>query len=217
MVSPRPGPHKKFESIPLQIILRDILKVVGTAKEVKLILQAREVLVDQEPRKDFAYPAGIFDVVSIPKTGKNYRIVPTNHGLELLEISEKESKLKICRIRNKTVLKKGKLQLNLHDGRNILVGKDEYKTGDSILIEIPSNKIVEHLPLAENCLGIVSKGTDSGKIGKVKEVVKGGMREKARIICDLDGVKEEVLKERFFVLGKNKPVIKVGNVGEQFG
>ena len=35
-VSPRPGPHKKFECIPLQIIARDILKIVETGEEAKI-------------------------------------------------------------------------------------------------------------------------------------------------------------------------------------
>lgn len=210
MVSPRPGPHKKFESIPLQIILRDILKIGETAREVKSILQSREVLVDQKPRKDFAYPVGIFDVLSIPKLKKNYRVVPTNHGLELIEISEKEANTKICRIKNKTVVRNGKLQLNLHDGKNILVDKDEYKTGDSLLLELPSLKILEKIPLEKNSFGIVSKGSNSGKTGVVKEIVAGKFRNPTKIIVDIDGNEQEILKDRFFVLGKDKSLIKIG-------
>jgi small subunit ribosomal protein S4e len=208
-VSPRPGPHKKFESIPLQIMVRDILKLVETGKEAKNIIKKGEVFVDGEPRKDHAYPAGLFDVVSFPRTKEFYRIIPTSHGLGLVKIDEKESKLKICRINGKSLVKGKKIQLSLHDGKNILVDDNKYKVGDSLLLELPSLKIVQHLPLAPRTVGIVSKGTDSGKIGDVKEIVAGKAREPSRVICELDGKTEEVLKERFIVVGKDKPLIIV--------
>lgn len=203
VVSPRPGPHKKFECIPLQIILRDILKIVDTGKEAKTVIKKGEILVDGRPRKDHAYPVGLFDSVAIPKIKKFYRVVPTEKGLELIEISEEESKLKICRINNKKILKKGRLQLNLHDGRNLLVEEDVYKTGDSLLIELPSQKILQHIKLEEGSLAVVTKGKESGKIVKIKRV------EVNKVICELGGREIEVMKKFVFVVGKEKPLIKL--------
>lgn len=165
--------------------------------------------MDQKARKDFAYPVGIFDVISVPKTKKNYRLVPAKSGLEVIEISEKEAKVKICRIKNKTMIRNGKLQLNLHDGKNLLVDKDEYKTGDSILIELPSLKILEKIPLEKNYFGVVSKGVNSGSTGTIKEIINGKFRSPSKIIMKTDKAEEEVIKERFFVLGKDKPEIKL--------
>ncbi len=209
-MSPRSGPHAKFESIPLTFLLRDILKLVETADEARKVVNRGEVLVDGRPRKDFAYPVGLFDVVKIPKAGKFYRIVPGKKGLGPIEISEKEANSKIVVIKNKTVLRKGKVQLNLNDGKNILVDKSDYKVGDSLLIEVPSLKIVEHLPLDKKVLGIVSKGENIGKVGKVKEIVSGSMRGKFRLVCEIDGGEKEVLKDYFVVVGKDKPVITIG-------
>lgn len=209
VVCPRPGPHKKFECIPLQIIVRDILKIVETGKDAKNIIKKGEVFVDGKPRKDHAYPVGLFDVISFPRTKEFYRVVPTSYGLDLLKINEKEANLKICRINNKTLVKGGKIQLNLHDGKNVLVDNKKYKVGDSLLLELPSLKIVQHLSLSPGNIGIVSKGTDSGKIGKVKKVIAGKMREPSRVICELDGRTEEVLKDRFIVIGENKSIITV--------
>jgi small subunit ribosomal protein S4e len=75
VVSPRPGPHKKFECIPLLIIVRDILKIVDNAKDAKKIIKSREIFVDGKPRRDHKYPVGLFDVVEIPKLRKQYRVV----------------------------------------------------------------------------------------------------------------------------------------------
>lgn len=206
-VSPRPGPHKKFESIPLQVIARDILKLVETGKEAKRIINSGEILVDGKIRKDHAYPAGLMDVLSIPKIKKYYRVVPTAKGLELVEIPETEAKKKICRIENKTVVKKGKLQLNLHDSRNILVDKGDYRTGDSVLITIPDQKIVEHVKMAKGNLGLVVKGKNSGRTVDIKDVVVTRSREPNKIVCELEGKKLEVIKDYVFVIGSKESLI----------
>ncbi|HKZ45635.1 MAG TPA: S4 domain-containing protein, partial [archaeon] len=73
-VSPRPGPHKKYECIPLQVIVRDILKFAETGKEAKTIINKGEILVDGAVKKDYAFPIGLMDSVSIPKIKKFYRM-----------------------------------------------------------------------------------------------------------------------------------------------
>jgi small subunit ribosomal protein S4e len=182
VVSPRPSPHKKFECIPLQIIIRDILNIAETRKEAKSIIKNREVLVDGKVVKDHKYPVGLMDSIAIPKLNQYYRVIMTRRGLGLIKISKKESKLKICRINNKTIVKKGKLQLNLHDGRNILVDKDVYKTGDSVLIELPTQKILEHIKFEKGSLGLVTKGKNSGNFIKIKKITKPRFNEPTKVI-----------------------------------
>jgi len=208
IVSPRPGPHKKFESIPLQIIMRDILKLAETGKEAKLVIKTGEVLIDGKIRKDHAFPVGLFDSIALPKIKKFYRVVPTEKGLELKEISKEEVSLKICKIENKKILKKGKTQLNLHDGRNLLVEKDVYKTGDSLLIKLPEQKILEHVKLEIGNLALIAKGKNSGKIVKIEGIVKGVKLNK--VICKLDDKKIDLVKDFVFVVGKDKSLISFG-------
>jgi small subunit ribosomal protein S4e len=199
-VSPRPGPHKKFECIPLLIIVRDILKLAETGSEAKKIIKRGEILVDGRKRKDHAYPVGLMDVVSIPRINKHYRVVPCEKGLELVEIDENEARKKICRINNKTILKKGKVQLNLHDGRNIVVEKDDYKTGDSLVIEVPSQKILQHIKFKVGSLGLILKGKMAGKKGKIEKIIeRKSLRESKKVVCDVEGKKLEISKEYFFV------------------
>ena len=209
VVSPRAGPHPKFYCIPLQILARDILKLVETGKEARTIIKKGEILVDGKPRKDHAYPVGLFDVISTPRTKQNYRVVPDVKGLALVEIPEKEADKKICKIENKTILKKGKLQLNLHDGKNLLTDNKDYKTGDSILIELTSLKILQHLTLEKGNMGIISEGANVGRIGKIVDIVPGKMKEDVKIVCEIEGKTQEILKERFVVIGKDKPLITV--------
>ena len=209
VVSPSPGPHPKFYSIPLQILLRDILKIAETGKESITIIRKGEILVDGKARKNHSYPVGLFDTVSIPRINENYRIVPTPKGLEPVKISEKEANKKICKIENKTLVK-GKIQLNLSDGKNILTKDSNYKTGDSVLVDLPSLKIIDHVPLAKGNIGIISKGRNSGKVGKIKDVIAGTIREEPKIVCEIDGAEQKILRDTFFVVGKTKPLIEIG-------
>lgn len=208
----RPGPHKKERSIPLQIVLRDILKFVETGKEAQNILNNKEVFVDGRIITDHAFGVGLMDVISIPKIKKYFRVVPSAKGFILIEIPENESKLKLLRINNKTVITKGKMQLNLHDGKNLLVPKGEYSTGDSILVELPGMKIVDHVKLGPGSLILLFEGKDIGRTGKVKEIVTG--HGEARISYEVEGVADETIKDHVIVIGKNKPLIKVGETNE---
>jgi len=209
---PRAGPHKQFESIPLLVILRDILKIADKGKEAKSIIKMGGVFVDGKARKDHKYPAGLMDVVAVPELKTRYRIIPTTKGLELIEITAAESKKKICRIKRKTVVRGGKLQLNLHDGRNLLLDaadSKKYNTGDSILIELMSQKILDHVKLEKGALALITKGKNMGLLGKIEEIVVTKTKEPTKTICNVDGERLEVIKDYVFVVGKTKPLIKL--------
>ncbi|MEM5790610.1 MAG: 30S ribosomal protein S4e [Candidatus Aenigmatarchaeota archaeon] len=208
-VSPRPGPHKKFECIPLLVIVRDILQLAESWKEARKIIKSKEVFVDGKVRKDHAYPCGLMDTISIPKINKYFRIVIGKKGLELKEISEEDSKKKICKIVNKTCIK-GKIQLNLHDGRNIQVEKNHFRTGDSVLIELPYQKILEYIKLEKDALALITKGSNAGKICKVKSLIKRkSLVESSSVICEVDGKDFEIRKDFLIVIGKDKPVVEI--------
>lgn len=209
VVTPHPGPHKKFSSVPLSIILKSFLNLGDTTTEAKKIIRSGEIFVDGKRRKDYAYPAGLFDVISIPKTKMHYRLVSSKKGLDLLEIDQKEANQKIFKIKGKTVMRENKMQLNLHDGKNIIVDNGDFKTGDSLLLELPSLKIVEYLPFEKGASVMITKGSDSGKIGKIKSTIKGSMRETERVVCTIDKEDRIIGKHNFIVIGKDKPVIKV--------
>ena len=207
VVSPSPGPHPKFECIPLLVIIRDILKLAETGKEAKKIIKRGDVLVDGRPRRDHAFPAGLMDVVSIPKIGKSFRIVPSKKGLEIVEV--KDGGVKICRINGKSCVKGEIFQLHLHDGRNILTREKIFKTGDSLLIEIPSQKILRHLKLEEGSLVIVIRGRNRGKVGRVKRIVRReSMTERNKVWCEIGDEEKEVLLDYVMVVGKEKPMVE---------
>jgi len=199
VVSPR-GSHPKDFSIPLLVLIRDVFKLAETSKEAKKIIKGGEVLVDKKKRKDPKFGVGLFDIIEIPALKKAWRAAPKN-GLSFIEIPENETKLKICKIINKKTLKRNKNQLNLNDGRNILTNK-KYSTQDSLLIELPEQKIVDHLKFEEGSLVLVTRGKNAGKLAKIKII------EKNRVWLDNEKL-FEIPKKLIIVVGKDKPLIKI--------
>jgi len=134
-VKASPGPHPLENAIPLSMIIRDYLKLCDTQREAKRLVATGEILVDGIKRKNYKFPCGLMDVISITKLKKDYRILFDQKGkLTLVPIQSKDAEWKLCRIENKTIIKGNRTQLNLHDGRNKLIKKDEYDTGDVLKI-----------------------------------------------------------------------------------
>src|SRR4030042_4137144 len=80
VTTPMPGPHPKYNSIPLRVVLRDSLKSVETADEAKRVLNAGKVLVDKKIRKHPNFPVGLMDVIEIPDLHARYRVVMGKRG-----------------------------------------------------------------------------------------------------------------------------------------
>ena len=117
---PNPGPHPLNKCLPINILLKQLLKYARTAREVRTILNAGDIIIDNKVRKDYRFPVGIMDSISIKKTDENFRLfIDENNNYQLNKINKDEIKLKPCKIINKRILKKGKIQLNLYDGKNI--------------------------------------------------------------------------------------------------
>ncbi|MBU4501796.1 MAG: 30S ribosomal protein S4e, partial [Nanoarchaeota archaeon] len=134
---PSPGPHTLKNCITLSLAIKNLLKYAKTTKEVKIILNEGKILIDKIVRKDHKFPLGIMDVIDIPSTKENFRVLYTDKGkFRLVKISADEGKLKPTKIVGKTILKGKKIQLNFYDGKNLIVDKEEYKVNDTLILEL---------------------------------------------------------------------------------
>src|SRR5690349_2008455 len=89
---PSPGPHKLRESIPVIVLLRNRLKYALTRREAQIVVMNRLVKVDQKVRTDMNFPTGFMDVVSVDKTGENYRILYDVKGrFQMVKIKPEEA------------------------------------------------------------------------------------------------------------------------------
>ncbi|AEH23859.1 30S ribosomal protein S4e [Pyrococcus yayanosii] len=218
-VRPRPGPHSMKTSIPLLYIVRDYLGYAKTAREARKILNEGKILVDGKVRKDYKFPVGIMDVVSIPETGEHYRVLPNRIGKLILHpISEEEAKIKPFRIRNKRMVKGGNLQLNLHDGSNHLIRlssltdetKDRYHTSDTLIMRVPEREIIEVLPFEVGAYVFVTQGKNVARKGRIVEIRHFPMGWPDVVtIEDEEGELFDTLKEYAFVVGKDSPRISL--------
>jgi small subunit ribosomal protein S4e len=194
------GAYSRDQSLPLLIFVRDVLKLAETRKEAWAAIKKGEILVDGKKRKDPNYGIGLFSVIHIPSMSKTWRAIPKD-GLSFIEIPEKESKLKICKIVDKKSLKGNKTQINLNDGRNVMT-EEKYATYDSLLIQVPEQKVVDHIKFGKDAVCMIFKGKNAGLIGKIKTI------DKNRLFIGNDET-VEVPKDFVIIVGKGEPVIKI--------
>jgi small subunit ribosomal protein S4e len=161
--------HSASDGIPLQIVLRDILKVGETRREVRFMLLNKEISVNKKVRINKKFPVRVFDVVTLEKTGKSYRLNISGKKIKFEEVSGKDSDKKIVKIIGKVLIGKDKYQMNLEDGSNFLP-KEKFVTGDSAVINLKENKIEKIIQMKEGAKILVVSGKHSGKEGKVKEI-----------------------------------------------
>jgi small subunit ribosomal protein S4e len=212
IVKPSPGPHPKNLCIPLAVLIRDYLGFARNMREVKYILNNRYVKVDGKVRRDPKFPVGLFDIVSFDKIEKAYRIVIDNHErLYPVEIPYGEN-IKVGKIINKKLVKGGKIQLTTNDGRNFLLDSTDLKPHDSIVYEVPSQKIIKGIKMKEGNLVYILFGAFAGKIGKILEIHPGSMSKPWIVKLDVDGKEVYTVRDKIIVIGENEPEIKWGDL-----
>ncbi len=206
-----PGAHSKENGLPLLLVLRDLLKISKTKKETEKVLNSRKVMIDKRVIRDVKFPVGLMDTISV--SGDNYRFIfNTNGDVNLLNIDDKNASIKLCKIKDKRMVKGGKIQLNMHDGRNILVENNEYNPGDSLLISLPDQKVKKHFPCEEGVLVYITDGKHIGETAKISKFVELSGSNPDKVILKIGDNEFETLKKYIFVIGKTKPEIEIGEI-----
>lgn len=207
VTKPSPGPHGTRESMPLLAVVRDMLKLCDNAREARFIIGSRGVSVDGKVVTNYKYPVGLMDVVTILKTKQNYRmLVDYKAQLKLVTIDDSEKGWKLARIDGKKVIKKGKVQLNLHDGRCMILAKDQYKTGDVLKIDVPSQKLVKNFKLEKGSMALLIGGSHPGSLQTIEDYqVRRGSAP--NLVTFKEGF--STIKENVFVVGDKAPEIKL--------
>ncbi len=198
---PNPGPHNMESAVTLNYFLIDMIGLTNTKKETVFVLHNKEVLVNGAKRQDPAFPVGLFDVITIKEIKKSYRIMLGRKG-KLTTEEIKDANIKPHKIMGKSYVK-GKLQLNFLDGSNMIAEKDQYKVGDTIVIDHLKNEIKEHLELKKGNLILLTGGKHIGNTGMIEDVAG------KKIIYKIKSDVHESLRKYAFVLGKDKPVIEI--------
>ncbi|MEM1548114.1 MAG: 30S ribosomal protein S4e [Thermoproteota archaeon] len=206
---PEPGPHRFKLSLPLQVVVRDLLKIAETGKEAKSIISRSMVLVDGVSRTSHKFPVGLMDVVSIRELNKHYRMLVDNKGRFIpIEAPPEESSMKICRI-NRKYLYRGKIMLATEDGRTFETDDNSLNVGGSLLVKIPNAAIIDKAPLAPGCVAYVFMGKHAGCIGVVKSISESSLLRDSTVTLDVDGREVSTVKDYVMVVGREKPWLKL--------
>lgn len=213
-VRPSPGPHGARTSIPLAIVVRDILRYAKTLREARYVIGRGYIKVDGVVRRDYKFPVGLMDILEIVPTGEFYRVVPhSTDFLSIVPIEPSEASYKLCRIEGKTTVKGGAIQLNLHDGRNIQLPKEEgtkYSTMGTVKISVPNQSILEYMELRPGAYCVVIGGRNVGIHGTLTEIMQTLRRRDA--IATLSTPNGDIVRTTLrytMVVGYGKPTLSI--------
>jgi small subunit ribosomal protein S4e len=198
--------------MPIAVWLRDHMGFARNLKEVKQILNQNDVIINGRSCRDAKMGIGIFDIISLPKINKFYRILRDKNGRHVsVEIDAEAAKTRLCKVKNKTIVAGGKVQLNMRDGANLLAD-NTYKAGDSIVLSLESDtrfKIVDHFPFTVGNMAMVIGGRHSGKVARIIDIVKMPGSVPNKIILEDEATKTrfDTISPYIYMVGKQTPAI----------
>ena len=209
VITVRPGSHPKNNSIPSAVLLRDTLNIVNTLREAKSSIYGGKVKVDGVIQKSLHHSIGLMDVVELENANDIYRLVPKNgQTLFPIKINKNEKSKKLVRVKSKTSIKGGRTQLGFHDGRTIITDTS-VNVGDTCLLQIPEQKILDVIKFEKNSQVIIIKGTNAGRVGTINEIKEGTFTLPKRISLLIDDNTVEIPAHITMAIGKEKSIIQI--------
>lgn len=204
------GSHSLDNGMSVYTLFKEVLKLAKSSTEVNNILFHKKILLNGRELKTGKRTFGLFDVLSIPDTKTHYTLILNQlKKLDVKEIDEKESKTKLGKVVGKKYLGTKKIQINFHDGSNKIVEKDDYKVGDTLVLNLPDHDVKEKMALDKNSLVYIMKGRHTGSTGHVEKFEDGD------ILCKTNQGDLKLAKEEIFVIGKEKPALSFFDVKQK--
>ncbi len=215
----RPGPHAREKSLPLVLVLREVLGYAKTSSEAKKIIKSDKVRVDGIIRRDHRFPVGLMDVVQIEGADQTFRVLPKRGGgFVLSPISKEEANFKLCKVTGRSTVKKGNEQISLHDGRTILYGgkgqqrakPDEQLTvGSTLQLSIPNQDIIRVIPFQPGTLALVTDGRNQGAYGKLAQVAPGTFARRKMVRLEAESETFETPADYVMPIGTETPLVNL--------
>jgi small subunit ribosomal protein S4e len=204
-----PGPHPRQRSYDPVTLIRDVLKLAETRDEALFILRRGKLLVDGVPRRQPDLPVGLMDVVEFAGSSFAYRMLPVRGSLvHPVKVEGEEKRVKLCQVLKKLTTKGGRIQLGTHDGRSFLVEDgSKYSVGDSLLVEVPNQKILDTVPLEKGSLALVTGGKRLGFYGEIQEVIDGSFSSPRSVMLQLASGQVILPWQLVMPVGREKPLV----------
>lgn len=152
-------------SVSVVLAIRDMLNLARTSAEVKQMIHNKLIKINNRLVSEHNESIKLF---SILHADKEYMLTLSPTKRYVFE-ETKETKHRICKVMNKTLVGKNLIQLNMHDGSNLLVKNNDIAVGDSVTLDM-SGKLVSHKPIKKGAKILVIQGKMLGSQGTIKEV-----------------------------------------------
>ncbi|KAG5456883.1 MAG: ribosomal protein S4 X-linked, partial [Olpidium bornovanus] len=111
----------------------------------------RLVKVDNKVRTDITYPAGFMDVISIERTGENFRLVYDTKGrFTVHRITAEEAKVALGA--------RGIPFIVTHDGRTIRYPDPLIKVNDTVKFDLETGKITDFVKFETGNVAMATGG-----------------------------------------------------------
>ena len=150
------------------------------------------------------------DVIKIPLLNSSYRVLLDHRGrLILAEAEQSEASVKLCKVVRKQNIKGKKIQLTLHDAKNLTGDLLDYKPGDVVKLALPEQKVMERIPFEVGSVAMVTGGRNVSKVGKISEIKLISGAQPNIVTLENEGVTFQAPEHYIFVLGKEKPAISL--------
>jgi small subunit ribosomal protein S4e len=212
-----PGPHNA-NAMPAVVWLRDHMGFVQNLKEAKQVLSQKDVIINGRPCQDPKMGIGIFDIISMPKIGKHYRVLRDKKGRhKTIEIDAESAKTRLAKIKGKTTAPGGMVQLNLRYGANI-IADNRFKPGDSVVISLqPEDRfsIIDHFPFAVGNMAMIIGGRHSGKIARITGIHKVAGSVPNRVsLEETTGSRFDTISDYIYMVGRETPALAEWGIEE---
>lgn len=185
------------------LILRNRLKYALTGKETKIICIEKNVKVDGKVRTDPNFPAGFMDVIELPKSNDQFRLIYDTKGKYVLHpISDEEKAFKLCKVKRAELSLKKIPFIVTHDGRTIRYPDPLIKVDDVVKIDIATGKSIELFKFEAGNLAMITKGRNTGRVGTVIHVEKHPGSFDIVSVRDAAGHTFSTRQENVFIIGK---------------
>jgi len=169
------------EGLPVVVAVRDMLKLAKTSKEVQFMINNKLLKINGRVVKDVKESLVLFNIFEADKSYE-LGILPTGRYF----FEETKAKTRVCKVSGITNLKNKKVQINLHDGTNVLISpKEKVKIGDSVEIDF-GGKLGKVLSLEKGKKVTIVSGKNVGLRGKIQEI------DKNKVKIKFDEIEKEV-------------------------
>jgi len=204
---PSAGPHKLRECIPLSVLLQNRLKYALTRDESRRITNDKEGLikVDGKIRRNFRFPLGQMDVVSIDKTNEHFRILLDIKGRFIPHrIDAKEAGFKLCKVVRKTIGKNKIPYIVTHDGRTVRFPHPDIEIGDSVKFNLATHQIDGVIKFVNGASAALTAGNNIGRIGVISSIERHPGSYDIVHVRDANGNTFSTRVSNIFVIGDGK-------------